>query len=148
MTEMRPTQTERRHITPSEPEPTGWVGWILFAGIMLLLIAAFQGIAGLVALFNDKYYVVTKSGLLLSWDYTAWGWVHIGFAVLAAFAGYGVMVGQMWARVFGIAVAFLSALANLAFLGAYPLWSAIMITVDVLIIYALAVHGREVKSSV
>ncbi len=145
MTEMRQTSTDYGR-TSTPPEPTGWVGWVLFAGIMLFLLGTFQAIAGLVALFNDSYYLVATKNLVVNVDYTAWGWTHLAIGVVALFAGWGVMVGQMWARVFGIAVAFLSAVVNLAFLGAYPVWGVIMITVDVLVIYALSVHGREVKS--
>jgi hypothetical protein len=148
MTEMRPPMVvdypPARHVE-EEPQVSGWMGWIIFAGVMLFMIAAFQGIAGLVALFNDEYYLTTPSNLVIHMDYTAWGWTHLGFAVLALFAGFGVITGRMWARVVGISLAFLSAIANLAFLGAYPVWGVIMITVDVIVIYALAVHGREAK---
>jgi len=146
MTEMRHPGTEysTTGYTP-RPEPTGWVGWVLFAGIMLFMVGAFQIIAGLVALFNDKYYLVSSSKLVLEMDYTAWGWVHLGLGALAILAGMGCIAGKTWARVVGIGFAFLSALSNIGFLGAYPVWSVIMITVDVLVIYALAVHGREVK---
>jgi uncharacterized protein (DUF983 family) len=58
------------------------------------------------------------------------------------------MVGQMWARVVGILVAVASAIVNIAFLAAYPVWSTIIITIDVLVIYALTVHGRETKADV
>ena len=146
MTEMREARgTEYARPSHAEREPTGWVGWVLFAGIMLFLLGAFQAIAGFVALFNDKYYLVTDRGLAITVNYTGWGWAHLILGVVALLAGWGVMVGQMWARVFGIAVAFLSAVANLMFIGAYPVWGVIMITVDVLVIYALAVHGREAK---
>jgi hypothetical protein len=82
----------------------------------------------------------------VSVDYTAWGWVHLIAGVVVALAGFGVMVGQMWARVLGVVLAVVSAIVNIGFLAAYPVWSAILITLDVLVIYALTVHGREVKS--
>lgn len=148
MTEMREARMDYAPVGSKEPPAaTGWVGWVLFAGIMLFMIGTFQALAGLVALFDDKYYLVASSGLVVSMDYTAWGWIHLALGVVACFAGFGVMVGQMWARVFGIGVAFLSAFANLAFIGAYPVWGVVIIAIDVLAIYALAVHGREVKSS-
>ncbi len=146
MSDMLSRTTEAPPVATPAKEPTGWVGWILFAGIMLFMVGTFQAIAGLVALFNHDYYLVTKSGLALSMDFTAWGWTHLLIGVVALFAGWGVMVGQMWARVFGIAIAFLSAVANIMFMGAYPVWSVIMIAVDVFCIYALSVHGREVKA--
>lgn len=130
----------------AEPEPTGWVGWILFAGIMLILVGSFQAIAGLVGIFNDKYYALPSKDLVVSVDYTAWGWTHLVLGLLAIFAGYGVMVGQMWARVVAISLVSISAIVNLAFINAAPVWATILITMDVLVIWALSVHGREVKT--
>jgi hypothetical protein len=127
-------------------EPTGWVGWVLFAGIMMVMLGTFQAIEGLVALFKDSYFVVPRSGLVVSVDYTTWGWVHLLLGIVVALAGLGVIAGQMWARVIGILVALVSAVVNLAFIAAYPVWSTIIIAVDVLVIYALTVHGKEAKA--
>lgn len=129
------------------PEPTGWVGWVAFAAVMMIMIGAFHAIAGLVALFNSSYYLVTESNLVVNVSYTTWGWVHLIGGVVVAAAGFAVMVGQTWARVVGVVVAALSALINLAFLAAYPVWSTIIIALDVLVIYALIVHGREMRSA-
>jgi hypothetical protein len=123
------------------------VGLIIFGGIMMLMMGAFQIIEGVVALFNDEYYLVTRNGLIVSLDYTAWGWTHLIIGLIAVGAGIGVLLGQMWARVVGIIIAVVSALANIAFMSAYPVWSTIVIATDVLVIYALTVHGRELKSS-
>lgn len=134
-------------VTPGgyDTAPSGWVGWVFFAGLMMIMVGSFHAIAGLVALFKDEYYLVGKSGLAWSVDYTTWGWVHLILGVVVALAGIGIMLGQTWARVVGIIVAMLSAIANIAFLAAYPVWSALIITLDVVVIYALVVHGREAK---
>jgi hypothetical protein len=128
---------------PSRPRSTGWVGVVLFGGIMLVMLGGFQFIQGLVAIFNDDYYLVSPNGLVIELDYTVWGWTHLIIGLVAIATGFGVMVGQTWARVVGIIVAVLSALVNIAFLSAYPIWSTLIIAMDVLVIYALAVHGRE-----
>ena len=150
MTDTRPTQQSTGVGAPDRghrrPERTGWVDWIYFAGIMMILLGFFQAIEGLVALFNDEYYLVTRNDLVISLDYTTWGWVHLLLGIVVAGAGLGMMLGQMWARVVGILVAMLSAIANIAFLAAFPVWSTIIITIDVLVIYALTVHGREAKA--
>jgi len=125
--------------------PTGWVGWIAFAGIMLVLEGSIQIIQGLVALFDDGYYLVTPAGLVVDVDYNAWGWVHLLLGVVALATGLGLLRGQMWARVTGVVLAVLSALVNIAFLAAYPIWSTVVIAVDVIVIYAIVVHGREAK---
>jgi hypothetical protein len=130
---------------PVRREPTAWVGFVLFGGIMLVMMGSIEVIQGFVALFKDDYYMVTRSGLVLSWDYSAWGWTHLLIGLIAVGTGIGVMLGQMWARVVGIIIAIISALANLAFIAAYPIWATIVIATDVLVIYALAVHGSEVR---
>lgn len=127
-------------------EPTGWIGWILFGGITMIMLGAFQIIQGLVAVFNDGYYLVGPNSLLVHVDYTVWGWTHFGIGCALAIIGAGVLTGAIWARIAGIAVAAISATVNLAFIAAYPVWSVIIIALDILVIYALAVHGREMKT--
>jgi hypothetical protein len=126
-------------------EPTGWTGWVFFAGLMMITLGAFQAMMGFVALLDDQYYLVTRNGLVVSVDYTTWGWIHLVLGTVAFFAGFAVMFGQMWGRVVGIILAIVSAIVNMAFVAAYPVWSMIVITIDVIVIYALAVHGREAK---
>jgi hypothetical protein len=101
----------------------------------------------LVAIFDDGFYHTTESGLVIDVDYTAWGWAHLLLGVLIFISGLGVLAGNLAARTVAVAVAGLSALANLLFVEAYPIWSILLITVDVLVIYALTVHGRELGSS-
>ena len=122
---------------------SAWVGWVVFAGVMLLLVGTFQIVDGLVALFDDGYYLVRPDGLVVNVDYTAWGWLHLIIGIIALGAGLGLMTGRTWARAVAIAVAAFSAIVNFAFIGAYPVWSIILITIDVLVIYAVAAHGRE-----
>jgi hypothetical protein len=146
-TQQRPTHAaDDRHRAPRRREPTAWVGFVLFGGIMLVMLGGIQIIEGLVALFKDEYFLVARSGLVLTVDYAAWGWTHLLIGVIAVLTGIGVMFGQMWARVVGIVIAVISAVANLAFIAAYPVWCTIVIALDVLVIYALAVHGRELRA--
>jgi hypothetical protein len=127
---------------------TGWVGWILFAGIIMVTVGFVNIIEGVVALFKDEYYLVRPNGLVIGLDFTAWGWALLLFGLLLVFAGYGVFVGKTWARVTGVILAVVNAVVNLAFVPAYPIWAIIVITLDVLIIYALTVHGSELKPAV
>ena len=124
---------------------SGWTGWIVFAGVMMLMMGAFHVIQGLVALFQDTYYLVGQEGLVVQVDYTTWGWVHTILGAVVILAGIALLAGQMWARVVAIILAFGSALVNIAFLGAYPIWSITMIAIDVLVIYAVTMHGKEMK---
>ena len=124
---------------------SAWVGWVNFAGLMLVLVGAFHVIQGLVALFRDEVYVVGQHRLVVDVSYTAWGWAHLVWGALSILVGSCLLVGQMWARIVAVIVAMLSAIANVAFLPAYPVWSAIMIAVDIIVIWAVTVHGGEVR---
>jgi hypothetical protein len=140
------TQTSvPRQSTRSTSGPSGWVGWITFAGTMMMIIGGLHVVQGLVAVFNDEYYLVGKNGLTVHLDYTQWGWTQIIAGLVVIGAGLGVFAGKMWARVVGVVLASLSILVNFAFIAAYPFWSVIVIAMDVFVIMALTVHGREMK---
>ena len=127
------------------PQPTGWTGWIAFGAVMMVMLGSFHAIAGFVGIFQESYFLVGSSDLVVEVDYTTWGWVHLIAGIVIIAAGAMLITGATWARVVTVAVAFLSALLNLAFLAAYPIWSTIMITVDILVIWAVIVHGSEVR---
>jgi hypothetical protein len=140
----RPAETD--YLATDREQVTGWAGWVAFGGVMLIMVGGWQMIMGFVALFQDDYYLVTSGGLLVDVDYTTWGWVHLLVGAVAVLAGGGLLAGNMVARIVGVAVAFLSVLVNLAFIEAYPIWSTIVIVLDLIVIYAIIVHGRELKS--
>ena len=135
----------QRAETEYRAEPTGWVGWIIFAGTMLVILGIFHAIQGLVALFNDSVYLVGPKGLVINVDYTAWGWIHLIGGIIVVLAGVALFAGKMWARILAVIVAVVSAIINVVFLPAYPIWSTMMIALDVLVIWALIVHGGELK---
>jgi hypothetical protein len=119
---------------------------VVFGGVMMIMVGAFQVIEGLVALFDDGFYLVRSNGLIVNVNYNTWGWTHLLIGVVALLVGVGLLAGNTVARVAGVVIALLSALVNLAFISAYPIWSTILITLDVIVIYAIIVHGRELKS--
>ncbi|MGZ4650144.1 MAG: DUF7144 family membrane protein, partial [Kineosporiaceae bacterium] len=123
----------------------GSATWVVFGGVMLILLGFIHAIEGLVALLDDGYYRVRPNGLVVHLSYTTWGWVHLVLGVVVALTGIGLLAGNVVARVVGVVLAAVSALVNLAFIAAYPLWSAIVITIDVVVIYAIVVHGAELK---
>lgn len=124
---------------------TRWVGWLYFGAFMLFLIGFFQAIEGLAAIVNDNFTKVRPSGLVVHVDYTVWGWVHLALGVLLFLSGLGVLSGRVAARVMGVALGVVGAVINLAFLPAQPAWGVILVTVNVLMIYALIVHGGELR---
>src|SRR5512132_4112878 len=113
---------------------------------MMIMAGCFQFFEGLVAVFNDTFYVATRN-YLFQFDATTWGWIHLIAGVIIAFAGWGLLSGRTWARVAGITLAVLSAIANFAFLPYYPFWALTIIALDVLVIWALAAHGRALRDS-
>ena len=114
-------------------------GFVVFAGVIMIMSGAFQAIAGLVGLFANEFYVATRN-YVFQFDVTTWGVIHLLVGLLVLFAGFAVMSGQTWARVVGIILVGLSALANFAFLPYYPFWSLLIIALDVVVIWALAVY--------
>jgi hypothetical protein len=129
-----------------EVERTGWTGWIAFAGVMMIVVGGLQAIYGLVALFNDDW-VVWSNGNAVFLDITVWGWVHLAIGIVVVLAGIGVMSGNIAARSIGVLVAAISLVAAFLALPLYPVWSIIVITIDVLVIWALIAHGGEMRSA-
>lgn len=126
-------------------QPSGWVGWVYFAGILMLVRAFFQAFLGIVALTQSNFYVVTSDRLAV-YNFTAWGWIHLLISVILLTAAFSVFVGGTYGRIVGSLMIAVSLVANLIFLPAYPIWSIIAIVIDSLILYALIVRGGEAKA--
>ncbi len=142
-----PTPTPTWVRSERESEITGgWGSYIGFAAVMLVLAGVFQGIAGLVCIFRDNFYGVPYEHLLVAVDYTVWGWTHIALGAVAIAVGLGLLWARAWARWAGIGVAVISAVVSLGFLEARPVWSTLIIAFDVIVIWALTVHGSEMES--
>lgn len=124
---------------------TRWIGWILFIGIVMFVSGLISLIQGIVALVDDDFYLVKAESLAIDLDYSAWGWILVAFGAMLIGAGYAVMFGYLWARFIALIVTFVHAGVNLTFLAAYPVWSTIAIVLDLIAIYAIAVHGGEGK---
>jgi len=128
-----------------ETERTGWTGWISFAGVMLILAGSLGLIFGIIAAVNDKWVVFANRGAV-SLDLSTWGWVHIIVGAIVLLAGFGVFTGNILARIIGVLVALASLILNFLWLPVYPVWSVIIITIDLLVIWALTAHGREMRT--
>lgn len=128
----------------SNREPSGWaIGWTTFAGIMMILMGFWWGFSGLVALFNNEFFVVTEDWIF-KFDVTAWGWIHLIFGIVVLVAGFYLFQGAVWARTVGVIIAVLSGLVAFAWLPYYPLWGILFIAVSVAVIWALTAHGRDI----
>jgi uncharacterized membrane protein len=127
---------------PGRDQPvSGWaVGGVTFAACVLILIGLFQAVAGLTAIFDDEFYVVTRN-YTFDLDTTAWGWIHLLLGLGLVVTGYGLFDRQTWAGVTGIVLAMLSALANFFFIPYYPFWAIVVIALDVWVIWSLTRPG-------
>ena len=125
----------------SRGEPSGWVvSGIVFAACVLTLIGCFHAIAGLVAIIDHEFYVVARN-YTFNLDTSAWGWLHLLLGIALVITGWGLFSRSTWAGVVAIVLAMLSALAKFFFIPYYPLWSTLMVALDVWVIWALTRPG-------
>lgn len=130
--------------TTTPPRDQQWAAGAIFtAGVLLLLVGVWQAAAGISAILKDAVYVV---GIEYVWrlDVTTWGWIHLALGALLVVVGVFVLKGAAWAAWTGIVLAGLSAVANFMFLPYQPLWSGLIIALDVLIIWALATRREAI----
>ena len=116
-------------------------GWLLFAGIMMMLVGVLNVIYGIAAISNASFFV-NDARYIIS-DLKTWGWVTLIIGAVQVGAAYSIWRGDQFGRWFGILFAGLSAIAALLSIPAYPLWSLAVFAVDVLIIYGLAAYGGQ-----
>lgn len=117
-------------------------GLVTFAGAVMIIIGVFHAIAGIAAIFEDEFFVVTQN-YLFDLDVTAWGWMQLLLGVIVFFAGWGVFSGATWARATGMVLVTLSAIANFFFIPYYPVWAVLIIALNIAVIWALVVYGPE-----
>jgi hypothetical protein len=122
-----------------------WTGWIGFAAIMLAFLGAITFFEGLIAVIRDNYYVVTRQQIF-AFDVSTWGWIMMLWGVLLFLAALGLAAKSGWARWFTIVILFLNLLSQLSWLGnsGYPLWSLTVITLEIVVLYALTVRWKDV----
>jgi hypothetical protein len=132
---------------PARKPSTTFQNWGYFgASIMGFLGASWAGL-GLIALVDEQYLSPRTNGLIDFETYTTWGWVHLLGGSFALVAAVGILWGgHRWARLMAIVVAGLSAVVNFGFLGDAPVWAMLLIGLDVVVIYALTVHGAEIDA--
>lgn len=130
-----------------ESEVTGWVGWIVFAGTMMMILGVFHMFQGLVALFRSTAIAFPEAGMTIQVSANQWGWLQLLAGALVFFAGLGLFTGRMWARSVGVILVSVSALINFAWANVYPFWSLTLLAIDFFVIYAIIVHGSEMKAA-
>lgn len=125
---------------------SGWTGWIFFAAIMMIMAGVLWALQGLFALINDDWVVRGENGALLL-DITGWGWIHLLLGLVAILIGVLLFRGNMFARIVAVVIACISLVVNFLWIPVVPLWAIVVMVIDVFIIYAVIVHGRELKQA-
>lgn len=119
------------------------IGYTVFAGVLMVTAGIWHGIAGFAGILENDFYVRTPN-YILEFDSTTWGWIHLVAGILVALAGIALFSGAVWARTIGVMLAILSMIANFTFIPFYPVWSIVIIALDIGVIWALTAHGRDV----
>ena len=135
--------------TESHPQAqrTGWVGWVFFAAILLLIGAAIDIFYGIMAIIGpNTAYFIGPNGRAAEFDVAGWGWWSLIIGLGLAFAAFALLTGRTWARILAVVIAGANAVSHLMSLPAQPWWSIVMVGIDILVIYAVAVHGKEVRA--
>jgi uncharacterized membrane protein HdeD (DUF308 family) len=126
--------------------PKSMSGWIVFAGILMLIAGVMAMFEGLIALMEDEYFVPSQSGFLVL-DLTGWGWAMLIWGAIVIVASIGLLAAKTWARWFAVVVIGLNFLAQLGFLGntQYPIWSLTMVALNIIVLFALTARWDESK---
>jgi hypothetical protein len=122
-----------------------WSGWILFAAVMMFLMGAYNVLQGLAAIFSEDYYVATEEELLV-FDFTTWGVITLVWGVVLLLAAFALFTGKAWGRWLALAIVATNAVAQSAFLSAFPLWSILVIGLSVVVIFALTARWDEAQA--
>jgi hypothetical protein len=125
---------------------TGWTGWITFAAVMMILAGSLNLFYGIVAAVNDEWVVFTNRANVYL-DISEWGWVHIIVGAVVLISGIGLFSGNILARTIAVVVASISLIVNFFFIPVYPLWAITVIVIDLLVIWAVTAHGREMREA-
>jgi hypothetical protein len=112
-------------------------GGTILAATLMILSGLWSFFVGLTAIIKQSFYVATPNNVY-EFSVHGWGWVHLILGIVVFMAGVCVLLGQTWAKALGIVLAVFSAIANFLFLPYYPVWSIIVIAIDVFIVWALA----------
>jgi hypothetical protein len=128
----------------TQPEYSeGAVALTATAGILMVMVGIFHAVQGLVALFNDDFFVLGEE-YIFQFDVTSWGWIHLIAGTIVALAGIALFQGAVWARTIAVILAGVSIIASFLWMPFYPLWSMVVIAFDVFVIWALTAHGRDI----
>ena len=119
-------------------------GWVMFAGVMLMILATVNVIQGIAAVSSSTFF--TENAKFVISGLNTWGWILILCGIGQALVAWGVLAQAKGVRWIGVAIASGNAILQLAFMPAYPFWSLCLFTLDILVIYGLIAHGKRLEA--
>jgi hypothetical protein len=128
---------------------SAWTGWIGFAGWLMIVIGILDFFEGLIAVVRSEYYLLTANQIII-FDSTTWGWLTLLWGIVLVFIGWGLLSRSSWARWVSIVALTVNIVAQLGYFGsaAYPLWALTVLTLSIVVLYALIVRWDEVAPTV
>lgn len=133
-------------MTTDTYEGSAWSGWVVFAAVVMLIVGVIDIVQGLAAVLKDEVFLVTESGLLVTTDFTAWGWSLIIWGIVVILAAGALFGGREWGRWFAIVVLVINLIGQIAWFPAYPLWSLLAIGLGIAVLYALTAGWKGAKA--
>ncbi|MFE5707346.1 hypothetical protein [Rhodococcus koreensis] len=112
-------------------------GTSMAAAVIMVTVGIIQLCQGIAAVAKNEVFLVGVE-YVYKFDLTTWGWIHIVLGAVVAIVGLALFTGAGWARVSAIIVAAVSILANFLWLPYYPVWSLVIIALDVVVIWAVS----------
>lgn len=125
---------------------SGWLVWAAFGGVVLVITGAVDVAAGLLALARPSFFVATQHGLAVALGWTAWGLLHLAWGAGVVALGLGVVGGRRGAQWAAVVLSGLSVVRSVVFIDTAPVWMSLTVALDLLIIYALVVHGPGLRA--
>jgi len=129
----------------SDQPSGGALGWISFAGFVMILGGSFAMLAGLATIINPGAFTATDT--LFKQGADTWGWWHLIVGAVVLFSGFGVFSGNVLARTVGVIGATISAISAFVWMPIYPVWGILIVSADFAIIWALTAHGRDMAKA-
>ena len=134
---------EEEYHAPGRPSP--WEGWVTFGALVLVMLGAVNAFQGVLALFDEGYFVAQGKDLVLV-NYDAWGAVLIIWGIVLLLVGGGLNARREWARWAAIVVVMLDVILQVGFFPSSPLLALFLITLDVIVVFALTVRWDEART--
>jgi hypothetical protein len=127
---------------PAEAQPRGAVmGFTILAAVMMMLSGTWNFLEGLAAIIKGSFFIVLPN-YTYNVSVAGWGWIHLILGAVVFAAGVALLMDKLWARITGVVLVSVSAIFNFLYIPYAPVWSIVVIGIDVFVIWALLTPRR------